>query len=107
MSINAPWWYSKVNRMDEQPDHLEPHPMRRIDQTITANSSILEAAAAQRESAIDYKALWLCEVNRGDHEHAEPYSAQELDKAKAGSAFWYRDKCDPLNVGGITMRYES
>ena len=93
--------------MDEPPDHLEPHPMRRIDQTITANTSILEAAAAQRESAIDYKALWLCEVNRGDHEHAEPYSAQELDKALADSAFWFRDKADPLNVGGITMRFSS
>jgi len=92
-------------RMDEPPAHLEPSgAMRRVDETIAANTTLLDRFNEQQKSALEWKTLWLCEVMRGDHEFEETYGIHELDRARQKLAFW--DKRIEKN-GDITAEYQS
>lgn len=87
-------------------DHLEPTECagKRLNEKLAQQTVILDTAARWMKEAQDYKALWLAEVLRGDHEPLEYYAVQELDKARAESPFWHKDKD---TTDAILMRRQS
>lgn len=52
----------------------------------------------------DYKAMWLAEVYRGDHEFEEVYTIAELDRARQVMAGWTK-RAD--KAGNITAEFQS
>ncbi len=89
----------------EQPADREPgEEMRNIDRIIAGNEQLANRFNEQKKSALEWKAMWLCEVMRGDHAFEETYKIGELDRARENMDGW--SKRTEKN-GDITAEYQS
>ncbi len=59
-----------------------------VTRIVKTTSSILDNAAKHLEAAHRYKAMWLCEVLRGEHADMETYSVAEIERANAEAENW-------------------
>jgi hypothetical protein len=99
------------NIMDDQADQFSVSDVRPsipqgavTDEVLRRNDSILNSATYHKAESIDWKAMWLAEVMRGDHGFEETYTVAELDRARERIDGWSKTKD---SRGNITAEYQS
>ncbi len=88
-------------------DHLEPSlgiAPTALARSLGKRMTLIEQLAIEKAMTQRYKAMWLCEVLRGDHGLLEQYTVKEIDRASAEAPFW---TTDADIVGNVLAQRES